>query len=104
MADLHQMSRILYHHNWLRVEDWARNIEQLADLTDEEIGQLEGSAASAPIPRLHSRGCARTTASLVARVRDGSQCSGAEQAPVSVEAVDRSGGDAAPPSRVVRRA
>ena len=102
MADLHQMSRILYHHNWLRVEDWARNIEQLADLTDEEIGQLEGSAATAPIPRLHGRG-RRTTASLVARTRGGSQCSGAEQAALS-EPADRSGGGAPLQSRVVRRA
>lgn len=47
MTDLQQMSRILYHHNWLRVEDWARNIERLADLSDEEIGQLPGCAAAA---------------------------------------------------------
>ena len=40
MADLQQMSRILYHHDWANVEDWARNIAQLADLSDEEIGQL----------------------------------------------------------------
>ena len=103
MADLHQMSRILYHHNWLRVEDWAQNIEQLADLTDEEIRQLEGSAAAAHIPRLHGRGRARTTTSLVARTRGGSQCSGADQAALS-EPVDRSGGGAPSQSRVVRRA
>ena len=41
MADLQQMSRILYHHDWANVEDWARNIAQLADLSDEEIGQLQ---------------------------------------------------------------
>jgi hypothetical protein len=41
MADLQQMSRILYHHDWANVEDWARNIAKLADLTDEEIVQLE---------------------------------------------------------------
>jgi hypothetical protein len=41
MADLQQMSRILYHHDWANVEDWARNFAQLADLTDEEIVQLE---------------------------------------------------------------
>jgi hypothetical protein len=41
MTDLQRMSRILYHHDWVRVEDWARNIEQLADLTDEQIRQLE---------------------------------------------------------------
>jgi hypothetical protein len=41
MTDLQKMSRILYHHDWANVEDWARNITQLADLTDEEIVQLE---------------------------------------------------------------
>jgi hypothetical protein len=41
MTDLQKMSRVLYHHDWVNVEDWARNITQLADLTDEEIVQLE---------------------------------------------------------------
>ena len=41
MTDLQKMSRILYHHDWANVEDWAWNITQLADLTDEEIVQLE---------------------------------------------------------------
>lgn len=41
MADLQQMSRILYHHDWVNIEDWACNVAQLADLTDEEIGQLQ---------------------------------------------------------------
>lgn len=43
MADLQQMSRVLYHHDWTNVEDWARNIDQLADLNDDEIGQLQHS-------------------------------------------------------------
>jgi hypothetical protein len=41
MADLRQMSRILYHHDWVDVEDWAHSINRLADLTDDEICQLE---------------------------------------------------------------
>ncbi len=41
MADLQQMSRVLYHHDWVNVEDWARNIAELADLSDDEIRQLE---------------------------------------------------------------
>ena len=41
MANLQHMSRVLYHHCWNDVDDWARNIDQLADLSDEEIGQLE---------------------------------------------------------------
>jgi len=41
MANLQQMSRVLYHHCWTDIGDWARNIDQLADLSDDEIGQLE---------------------------------------------------------------
>jgi hypothetical protein len=47
MTDLQRMSRILYHHDWVRVEDWARNIEQLADLSDEQIRQLESCCPKA---------------------------------------------------------
>ena len=43
MTDLKEMSRVLYHHDWADVHDWARNIEQLADLSDDQIGQLPGS-------------------------------------------------------------
>jgi hypothetical protein len=41
MTDLHRMSRVLYHHNWLNVEDWAQNIAELADLTDDQIVELQ---------------------------------------------------------------
>lgn len=41
MADLQHMSRVLYHHCWTSVDDWARTVDQLADLTDAEIGQLQ---------------------------------------------------------------
>lgn len=41
MANLQQMSRVLYHHCWNDIDDWVRSIDQLADLSDEEIGQLE---------------------------------------------------------------
>lgn len=58
MADLQQMSKILYHHDWVNVEDWARNIAQLADLSDDEIHQLEccpwsghTEPAETPLPR-----------------------------------------------------
>lgn len=40
MADLQHMSRVLYHHDWTDVQDWARNVDQLADLSDDEIGKL----------------------------------------------------------------
>ncbi len=40
MSDLIEMSRVLYDHQWELLEDWVRKLDQLADLTDEEIGRL----------------------------------------------------------------
>ncbi|MFO1154413.1 MAG: hypothetical protein U1E42_12245 [Rhodospirillales bacterium] len=40
MADLIEMSRVLYDHQWESTEDWVRRLDQLADLNDEEIGRL----------------------------------------------------------------
>lgn len=40
MSDLLEMSRVLYDHQWESTEDWVRKLDQLADLTDEEIGRL----------------------------------------------------------------
>lgn len=73
MTDLQHMSRILYHHEWVRVEDWAQNFEQLADLSDEEIVQLESSgaqekAAPAMLWQSHRTG-ARLATAFVMRTR-----------------------------------
>ena len=40
MSDLIEMSRVLYDHQWETLEDWVRKLDQLADLSDEEIGRL----------------------------------------------------------------
>lgn len=40
MADLMEMGRVLYDHEWERPDEWGRTLSQLADLTDEEIGKL----------------------------------------------------------------
>lgn len=40
MSDLIEMSRVLYDHQWESTDDWVRKLDQLADLTDEEIGRL----------------------------------------------------------------
>src|SRR5512143_813910 len=74
MADLQQMSRILYHHDWANVEDWARNVAQLADLSDEEIVQLgprcTGAVPPGPGARQQSAApVAPMHASLVTRTR-----------------------------------
>ena len=41
MSNLHEMSRLLYCHDWDRIEHWATAIGQLADLTDGEINELQ---------------------------------------------------------------
>jgi hypothetical protein len=40
MANLEQMSRVLYSHIWDDVRQWAVAIEHLADLSDMEIAVL----------------------------------------------------------------
>lgn len=40
MADLMEMGRVLYDHEWEKPDEWGRTLNQLADLTDEEIGKL----------------------------------------------------------------
>jgi aryl-alcohol dehydrogenase-like predicted oxidoreductase len=48
MSDLNEMSRVLYDHQWERAADWASKLDQLADLTDEEIGRLVGISTARP--------------------------------------------------------
>ena len=40
MANLEEMSRVLYSHDWARVQDWVTALDQLATLTDDEIAAL----------------------------------------------------------------
>ncbi len=52
MADLIELSRVLYDHQWERPEEWGTTLSQLADLSDEEIGKLVGlSQARGAAPR-----------------------------------------------------
>ena len=53
MADLMEIGRVLYDHQWERPEEWGRTLlGQLADLTDEEIGTLVGlRSGRAELPR-----------------------------------------------------
>jgi hypothetical protein len=41
MSDLQELSRVIYRHDWTSVDQWVSNLDQLADLTDDEIGELE---------------------------------------------------------------
>ena len=51
---LKDMSRVLYRHQWDRIEDWVQSIDELADLSDHEIVDLE---------RLAIRDCDPTSSS-----------------------------------------
>jgi hypothetical protein len=48
MANLREMSRVLYGHDWASVEDWADTLRLLADLTDEQIDEIAPAPATAP--------------------------------------------------------
>ena len=41
MSDLQEISRVVYRHDWTSVDQWASTLDLLADLTDEQIGELE---------------------------------------------------------------
>jgi len=47
MANLQDMNRVLYRHDWRSVEEWASAIDHLADLTEQEIGEMVGKASPA---------------------------------------------------------
>lgn len=54
MANLKEMSRVLYSHDWARVQDWVTALDQLATLNDDEIAALVHQAARQPassVPR-----------------------------------------------------
>ncbi len=41
MFRMEEMSRVLYRHEWTRREDWARALHDLAELSDDQIAELE---------------------------------------------------------------
>jgi hypothetical protein len=45
MANLQDMNRVLYRHDWRSVEEWASAIDHLADLSEQEIGDMVGKAS-----------------------------------------------------------
>lgn len=40
------MSRLLFHHDWSQIEEWAQCLRSLAKLYDAEIAQLADNKAS----------------------------------------------------------
>ena len=40
MRNLSEMQRVIYRHDWLCVAEWANALDELADLTDDQIDGL----------------------------------------------------------------
>jgi hypothetical protein len=45
MASLVNARRVLMGHDWQDLAEWVRAIDELADMTDDEIDVLTGGAA-----------------------------------------------------------
>jgi hypothetical protein len=40
MPDLDEMSLVLFCHRWETLQDWVSKLDQLADLSDEQVDSL----------------------------------------------------------------
>ncbi|HYN38993.1 MAG TPA: hypothetical protein VES39_07065 [Rhodospirillales bacterium] len=45
MSNIDQVHRVVFAHQWQDLAEWVRTLDELADLTDDEI---EGVTRSAP--------------------------------------------------------
>jgi hypothetical protein len=41
MSDLEHLNRILYQHKWDSLQDWVTTLDELADLSDDEIEDMQ---------------------------------------------------------------
>ena len=48
MNDLFEMRRVLWTHAWDAPDEWAAAIRRLAELSDDEIGDLPAGANCEP--------------------------------------------------------
>ena len=37
MASLSEIQRVVFRHDWQRLAEWPRALDELADLTDDEL-------------------------------------------------------------------
>jgi len=77
MSDLQEISRVVYRHDWTSVDQWASTLDQLADLSDDEIVELEhiGNHPSPSSRNIGDRPAARRHGSEVGLSRLGSWAS-----------------------------
>jgi hypothetical protein len=45
MANHQDMSKVLCRHSWSQLEDWVAMLDELADLSDDEIVEIQRMAA-----------------------------------------------------------
>ncbi len=41
MSDQEQLNRILCQHKWRSLQDWVTTLDELADLSDDEIDEIQ---------------------------------------------------------------
>jgi hypothetical protein len=41
MANLDHFRRVVYHHDWVDLGEWAEAINDLADLSDDELDTIQ---------------------------------------------------------------
>jgi hypothetical protein len=40
MEDIQKVRRVVYRHDWNNLAEWVGALDQLADMTDEQISEL----------------------------------------------------------------
>jgi len=55
MTDFCKMNRVLCGHSWNAPEEWASALNELANLSDEQIQDLSGTSSSNQSQRLSAR-------------------------------------------------
>jgi hypothetical protein len=50
MANIAEVRRVIHSHQWQDLAEWVRILDELADLTDEEIEGVTGKAQYDALP------------------------------------------------------
>ncbi len=46
MEDIQKVRRVVYRHDWNNLAEWVGALDELADMTDEQISELVRTAGS----------------------------------------------------------